>query len=116
MSAIRRVLTAVFCMLAVTSCQEDGQSAVESESAFPDLLRIQGEACEKKGGRWGPAPSKASFVCYRTLSDANTGCRVESDCEGMCLARSRTCSPIEPFFGCHQVLSDSGFQQTLCVE
>ena len=116
MSAIRRVLTAVVCVSVLASCQEDGNSATESESIFPDLLQIQRDACEKSGGRWGAAPGKASQVCYRTLRDANQTCSTESDCDGFCLARSRTCSPVEPFYGCHEVLSSSGLRQTVCVE
>ena len=102
MSAIRRVSTAIFCVLALAACQEDGPAPSETQSAFPDLLRLQREACEKDRGRWGLA--------------ANKTCKVGSDCQGLCLARSRTCSPIEPFYGCHQVLSDSGVPQTLCIE
>ena len=115
MSAIRRVLTAVLFVSVLTSCQEDGSNTT-SESIFPDLLQAEREACERKGGRWGAAPNKASQVCYQTLSDANKSCKSETDCAGLCLARSRTCSPVEPFYGCHEVLSASGLQQTVCVD
>ena len=116
MSAIRRILTAVVCMFVLASCQEDGNSATATDSVFPDLLSIQRTDCEKRGGRWGAAPGKAAQVCYRTLPDANQSCQVESDCAGLCLARSRTCSPVEPFYGCHEVLSASGLRQTVCIE
>ena len=116
MSALRRVSTAAVCVIALAACQEDGPNPSASQSAFPDLLQLQRDACEKDRGRWGLAATKASYVCYRDLRDANKTCKVESDCEGLCLARSRTCSPIEPFYGCHQVLSNSGVPQTLCIE
>jgi len=116
MSALRRISTAVFVLIALVACQEDGPNPSENQSVFPDLLQLQREACEKDRGRWGLASTKASYVCYRDLRDANKSCKVGSDCEGLCLARSRTCSPIKPFYGCHQVLSNSGVVQTLCVD
>ena len=39
-----------------------------------------------------------------------------TDCDGMCLARSRTCSPIKPLFGCQDVLADNGTVGTVCVD
>lgn len=115
MSAIRRISTVLFCVLVVASCQEDG-AASDDSSTFPDLLKIQREACERDRGRWGLSANKVTYVCYRTLDDANQHCSKSSDCDGLCLARSQSCSPIEPFYGCHEVLSDSGFPQTLCIE
>lgn len=116
MGAFIRGLTILCCVVLLASCQEDGPDASNETSAVPDLLSIASADCERQGGRWALTPGKATYVCYRELSDAGKVCSAESDCQGMCLARSRTCSPIEPFFGCHEVLSDSGFQQTLCIE
>lgn len=116
MSAIHRGFAIVFCVLAVGACQEDGPQASESQTAFPELLSLQRSACEKDGGRWGVAIGKTTFTCYRDTRDANKICRVASDCSGHCLARSRTCSPVEPFFGCHGVMSEAGVPQTLCIE
>lgn len=116
MSAIRRVMTAVLCFVFLVGCQEDGVAGSESEAAVPDILAVERTACERRGGRWALAVGKTSFTCYRQMSDANQPCAVSSDCDGMCLARSRTCSPIEPFFGCHEVLSSNGTRQTLCIE
>jgi len=116
MSAMRRILTAGFMVIALVSCDDDDVDVPVSESIFPDILKQEREACEADDGRWGTAANGALFVCYRNQPDANQSCRVESDCAGFCLARSRTCSPIDPFYGCHQVLSKDGFPQTLCVE
>ena len=116
MSAIRRVMTVVLCGIFLVACQEDGPEVSESETAIPDILAVERKACERSGGRWALAIGKTSFVCYRNLSDAHTPCRSENDCEGLCLARSRTCSPVTPFFGCHEVLSPTGVRQTLCIE
>ncbi len=116
MSAIRHALTVVLCGFFLFGCQEDGQDVSESETAIPDLLAGERKACERDGGRWALAIGKSSFVCYRNLSDAHKTCAVETDCQGLCLARSRSCSPVQPFFGCHEVLSPTGLRQTLCIE
>ena len=116
MSAVRRVLTVVFMAAALLSCDEDEGGGPPRDSAFPDLLGEQKVACENKGGRWGAAANKTSFVCYVTLPDANQTCQTGNDCTGFCLARSRTCSPIQPFYGCHEVLSRGGLPQTICIE
>lgn len=116
MSATRRILTAVLFGVLLAGCQEDGPNTPDSQSVFPDLLAEQRESCERRGGRWGLALGKTVYVCYRDTRDANKSCTRETDCEGLCLARSRTCSPIEPFFGCHEVLNSRGLRQTRCVE
>ena len=116
MSALGRVLAALFLLVALVACDEDSPETTETQSIFPDIQKTEREACERRGGRWGTAANRVSFVCYRTLSDANQSCRTERDCQGFCLARSRTCSPVEPFYGCHQVISQSGLLQTVCIE
>lgn len=116
MSAIRRILAVVLCGFILVSCQEDGPDFSESETAIPDILSTERMACERDGGRWASALGNETFVCYRNLSDANKSCSTSNDCQGVCLARSRTCSPVEPFLGCHEVFSSSGLRQTLCIE
>ncbi|AZQ66349.1 hypothetical protein EF888_03900 [Silicimonas algicola] len=116
MSAIRRISTVLFCVLTLVACQEDGALPAEGDSTIPDVMAGARTDCERAGGRWGLTSSKTSYVCYRAMPDANKTCRSADDCDGLCLARSRTCSPIEPFYGCHQVLSGSGLPQTMCIE
>lgn len=116
MFALSRGLIWVICATLLAACQEDGPMSSADAVGVPDLFRIAAEQCTKDGGRWSPAPGKATHVCYTTPRDAGKLCRVASDCEGHCLARSRTCSPIEPFYGCHEVLTDGGIQQTLCIQ
>ncbi len=116
MLALRRVLSTFFCFVLLAACQEDGPEAPANLSVFPDLLTEQRESCEQSGGRWGLALGKTVYVCYRETRDANKSCLRESECEGLCLARSRTCSPIQPFYGCHEVLNSRGLRQTRCVE
>ena len=116
MSAICRIMAAALLAIVLVACDEETSDTPESQSIFPDIMAEQRAACEKSDGRWGPTGNQTVFVCFRNLSDANQSCSTENDCQGFCLARSRTCSPIEPFFGCHQVLSRGGLPQTVCIE
>ena len=116
MSAYLRGMLAVLCLFVLAACQEDGTGEVASTSIFPNLAAEQRAQCTKDGGRWGAAPGNNAFTCFQNLSDANKPCSLESDCQGLCLARSRTCSPVEPLFGCHEVFSSSGLRQTRCVQ
>ena len=116
MSVIRHTLTALVAIILLAGCQEDSTDASGANAQVPDILAPQRTACEKEGGNWGRVPGRDAFVCYKITRDANTPCRTEQDCEGLCLARSRTCAPATPFFGCHEVLSSSGMRQTRCVE
>jgi hypothetical protein len=43
-------------------------------------------------------------------------CTRQSQCEGYCLARSGTCAPITPMFGCNDILQDDGREVTLCLD
>lgn len=114
MSAIRRIVTVFLVGLALAACQED--TSDDSDGTVPDLLGEQRAACQKEGGRFGRSANGVTFVCYRPMPDANQTCATGRDCAGLCLARSRTCSPVEPFYGCHEILSSTGLRQTLCVE
>lgn len=115
MSAFLRSILLVLCLFTLVACQEDGPSNDESASIFPDLIGEQRAQCDKDGGNWGKAPGNGTFTCFRTLSDANKTCSRESDCQGLCLARSRTCTPVTPLFGCNEVLGSNGLRQTRCV-
>lgn len=114
MSAIRRAVTVLLLGLALTACQEDG--VAESDGTVPDILAEQRADCERQKGRFGLSPNGVTYICFKTMSDANQTCTTGRDCQGLCLARSRTCSPIDPFYGCHEVISSSGVRQTLCTE
>lgn len=116
MHAIRRGLTVFCCGFLLVACQEDGAEASSGAEPIPDFLATAQKQCERGGGRWGLSPGKATYVCFQSLSDSGKLCSGEDDCKGLCLARSRTCSPIEPFYGCHEVLSNGGIRQTLCIQ
>lgn len=73
-------------------------------------------ACVRKGGQWAVAGKAGGMSCVRRMRDAGKSCRKKSDCEGDCLARSNTCAPIGPLFGCNEILQDNGAMVTLCID
>lgn len=73
-------------------------------------------ACEKTGGSYARAGAGDARACIRPTRDGGKQCRKESDCEGTCLARSQTCAPITPMFGCNDILQDDGRRVTLCLD
>ena len=72
--------------------------------------------CEAGGGLWSDAGGKGIKTCVQRTRDAGKSCKRESDCEGLCLARSRSCAPIKPLFGCNDILQADGRQVTLCID
>lgn len=82
----------------------------------PDLATRSQAACEAEGGRWGTGSLAGANVCYRETPDANQPCSSQNDCTGLCFARSRTCSPITPIFGCHDILTSLGGTARLCID
>ena len=82
----------------------------------PEPLKSPSQiACEKTGGRFAKAGNSTTFVCARETCVGGKSCRRETDCEGLCLARSRSCSPITPVFGCQESLTRDGLRVTECV-
>lgn len=73
-------------------------------------------ACEDDDGRWAKAGSGGGMACIYTTRDGGKRCDGKDDCDGECLARSRTCAPVKPLFGCNAVLMDNGAESTLCLD
>lgn len=73
-------------------------------------------ACVKKGGLWIHAGKSIAYTCIRITRDSGKQCRKGSDCQGSCLARSMTCAPYDPLFGCNDILQDDGSRVTLCID
>ena len=115
MPAIIRGLLGVIFVLVLSGCQEDGPRASQTLSTVPDLVAAERALCERTGGRWGARAGGNVFTCYRETRDANQLCSSASDCESVCLARSRTCAPITPFLGCHEILTIGGQPATECL-
>lgn len=72
--------------------------------------------CLKSGGTWATAGESGAKACVKLTRDAGKACTRQSQCEGYCLARSRTCAPITPMFGCNDILQDDGREVTLCLD
>ena len=73
-------------------------------------------SCEKQGGNWGKVGKSRGETCFKRTRDAGKQCRKQSNCESLCLARSGTCAPVKPLFGCNEILQDDGRRVTLCVD
>ncbi|MDT8854105.1 hypothetical protein RNZ50_03460 [Paracoccaceae bacterium Fryx2] len=73
-------------------------------------------ACERTGGRFAVSGGGGAKTCIRPTRDGGKSCSRQGDCEGVCLARSRTCAPIAPLFGCNEILQADGQRVTLCID
>lgn len=84
---------------------------VPSVPVSPEALE-----CLSNGGTWGRVADTTAYSCFRQTRDAGKSCRRQTDCETECLARSRTCAPITPLFGCNPVLQADGREVNLCID
>ena len=89
----------------------------EAAPEVPEVLKSASQiACEKRDGRFVRAGNSTTFVCVTQTRDGGKRCSREQDCEGLCLARSRSCSPITPVLGCQDILQQDGLRVTQCVQ
>jgi len=104
-------------LLAVAACKPVPENPYPGAENFgPQLLeKLRGE-CESSGGDFSSGGEGHGLVCHRTPPDAGKSCARQSDCTTECLARSRTCAPVEPLFGCNEVLTAEGVPVTLCID
>jgi hypothetical protein len=58
----------------------------------------------------------AGPVCVKPTPDAGMSCSKATDCSGVCLADSRTCSAQTPMLGCFDFLDEAGQKLGLCVD
>jgi hypothetical protein len=98
---------------APTDATED-PPASEAEPAGPKSPEQM--LCEKTGGQWALAGTTGANFCVKPTRDGGKLCRKKTDCEGLCLARSGTCAPFMPLFGCNEVLEKDGRRVTLCID
>ncbi len=73
-------------------------------------------ACEKKKGRWAKIGAGNKRACVFKTRDSGKRCERESQCDSVCLARSGTCAPYKPMYGCNEILQDNGARVTLCLD
>ena len=103
--------------LALVACKPEQPDPYPGAENF-GVQRLEKERslCAAAGGRFVPGGTAGGLVCFKTPPDAGKSCQRESDCSSACLARSLTCAPIEPLFGCNDILTDSGDRVTQCVD
>lgn len=90
---------------------------IATGAAPVDDFSARQEACERSGGSFGRVTPRSELrVCFRTPRDANTRCDTNADCEGVCLARSRTCAPVVPLLGCNEVILVAGVVAVDCLD
>ncbi len=91
----------------------DPASAAPATATLPPSP--QQLSCEKSGAQWATAGDTGASLCVKRTRDGGKHCSKKDDCSGQCLARSETCSPIDPMIGCNDVLEADGRMVTLCL-
>ena len=83
----------------------------------PEAPKSAGQMlCEKSKGQWMSAGDTGANYCASLTRDGGRQCHKKSDCQGQCLARSGTCSPITPLYGCNDILEKDGGEVTMCID
>lgn len=105
-----------FALLVLSACMAEAQQDTGTTGP-PATLNPQTEAaCRAAGGTWGPRGLFPEPLCSLPNLDAGKACQTAADCVGVCLAESRTCSPVRPIFGCFALLDDQGREVTMCAD
>ena len=86
------------------------EAPVPSPPASPEEA-----ACRQEGGSWSKV-GKGGRACLKATRDSGKSCSSGTQCEGLCLARSGTCAPLKPMFGCNEIFQDDGQRVTLCID
>jgi hypothetical protein len=83
----------------------------------PALQTPEARACIRRGGRYlTVGGGTITRSCVKPTRDGGDRCTRGTQCDGECLARSGTCAPVTPLFGCNEVLQDDGRRVTLCID
>ncbi|WP_435256495.1 hypothetical protein ACSBLW_10050 [Thioclava sp. FR2] len=69
--------------------------------------------CVAKGGSVSGMHGQA---CVMPTADAGKSCSRASDCSGVCMAETRTCSAKDAVFGCYSFLNEKGEVVSLCAD
>lgn len=79
-------------------------------------LTPEARACQRRGGTLTRVGRSGLTACVTPTRDSGKQCRRATDCEGECLARSGSCAPVTPLFGCNEVLQADGRRFTQCLQ
>lgn len=99
-------------LMALAGCREGAEDG--AAPPLPDPLEQATRDCARSGGRMMASGIANARTCIHETRDSGKQCRRSTECEGDCLARSGTCAPARPLFGCHEILMDGGQRATLC--
>lgn len=109
-----RTLVALLVVLALAACRDGAEAPLPPVGAAADAA--MGASCVRGGGQLVERGASRALICVQTMPDAGRSCSRATDCRGVCLARSRTCAPVDPLFGCQEVLLSDGRQVTQCLD
>ncbi len=101
-------------LTAAASCLPPEEDASQDPLIGSSAVEASRASCEAEGGRFAAGGMVGTLVCYRTPPDAGKACSSAGDCSTDCLARTKTCAPIDPLFGCHDILDSHGRLVRLC--
>ncbi|MPQ92915.1 hypothetical protein [Thioclava sp. JE_KL1] len=105
--------------LALAGCSpfgptDEGDTAEQLPLVGQEKIDAGKFECVARGGKW--LARDGAFICVTMTSDSGKSCQAGSECEGECLARSKTCAPVTPLLGCNEVMSEAGYPMQLCVQ
>lgn len=115
--ALPRIALALLTLFALAACQVEGGppggGGAPQQSAGKRSPLLVAQDCEASGGTM--VVGLAGPQCARAQPDAGKACSDNGECAGFCLAQSRSCSPVTPYFGCHEVLL-KGTVAAICID
>ena len=97
--------SSIFMAITLASCM----TSEEKEQAE------QKTACLEAGGRWGRGGIMQEQQCFPVYQDAGKSCSRASDCQGSCMADTRTCSKTFSY-GCMSYINDDGKVEEICID
>ena len=71
--------------------------------------------CIKEGGSYDPKGMLQVYMCNMPAKDFGKSCTDSSECEGMCLSETKSCSKDTINFGCINILEE-GNPVTICID
>jgi hypothetical protein len=106
---------------AAPTTPQPAKSEPEKPTAVPQVdtakpIAPEVLACMKLGGEWSAVDDQGAMACIHRTRDSGKTCHRKSDCQSECLAKSNSCAPIMPLFGCNDILQDDGSMVTLCID
>ncbi|MBK8439386.1 MAG: hypothetical protein IPL38_07720 [Rhodobacter sp.] len=103
----------VLATLALASCVEEGPGGGPQGKQLTEAERAD---CLMRGGTTGYGGLFPDELCFTPMKDAGQSCTKAGDCEGQCLADTKTCSKVSPIFGCYDYLDETGQVVGICVD